>query len=64
VKGRKRRRERKEKKEMETWLANMLYIWFLLSIVAVALLFWIGAEIREQRKILLKDKPNNKEIKK
>ena len=49
---------------METWLANMLYIWFLLSIVAVALLFWIGAEIREQRKILLKDKPNNKEIKK
>jgi Na+/H+ antiporter NhaC len=49
---------------METWLANMLYIWFLLFIVAVAILFWIGVEIREQRKLLLKDKPNNKEMEK
>ena len=49
-----------EKKEMETWLAH---IWFLLFIVAVAMLFWIGAEIRELRKILLEGKSHNKETK-
>jgi len=53
-----------EGKEMETWLANMLYIWFLLSIVTVALLFWIGFEIKEQRKLLLKGKLDNKKMEK
>jgi len=48
---------------MEAWLSNMLYIWFLLSLVAVAILFWIGIEIRELRKTLAKGKSKDREAK-
>jgi len=39
---------------MDAWLANMLYLWFLLTILATAILIWIGFEIRELRKSILR----------
>jgi hypothetical protein len=48
---------------MEAWLSNMLYIWFLLSLVAVAMLFWIGVEIRKLRKTLAEGKSKDREVK-